>query len=310
MSRPAEDTRSLSTITIHTLILLLTTILTLAGNSLVCFAFYRNRRLRTITNFYVLSLALVDVVLGMISHPFNAIASGLRRWPFGANFCTFSGFLKFYFSGTSTGILTLAAINRYFCVLKPVLYRNLFTRKKTVVSILLVSIVTFTVSLSATLVPPLVFQWHPYYLFCEVKMDLDVRIDRALTSFLVAGFIVAPTCSIFLCYGSVYCAIRRHNSAVIPSLEEANGQGTVSAQEIKAYRVLLATVIAFFVCWSPAAIVRVLQRVVHITVPPFWQSLHTLAASCSTWINPIIYGVINRAMRKECLKLLRCRKEN
>ena len=160
MSRPAEDTRSLSTITTHTLILLLTTILSLIGKSLVCLAVYRNRRLRTITGFYVISLALVDIVLGTISHPFNTIASGLRRWPFDTRFCTFSSFLKFYFPGPSTGILTLAAINRYFCVLKPVLYRNLFTRKKTVVSILLVSIVTFTVSLSATLVPPLVFQWH------------------------------------------------------------------------------------------------------------------------------------------------------
>ena len=34
-------------------------------------------------------------------------------------------------------------------------------------------------------------------------MDLDVRIDRALTSFLVAGFIVASMSLIFLCYGSI-----------------------------------------------------------------------------------------------------------
>ena len=38
-------------------------------------------------------------------------------------------------------------------------------------------------------------------------MDLDVRIDRALTPFLVAGFIVASMSLIFLCYGSVYCKL-------------------------------------------------------------------------------------------------------
>ena len=100
------------------------------------------------------------------------------------------------------------------------------------------------------------------------------------------------------------------NSAVIPSLQQANGQGTVSAYEIQTSRVLLAAVIAFIACWLPAEVANVLERVTELDVPSFWQSFSSLVASCSSWINPVIYGMMNRAMRKEFLKLLRCREEN
>ena len=60
MTQPEEDTRSLPAVTIHSVILALSAILALMGNSLVCLAFYRNRRLRTVTDVYVLSLAVAD----------------------------------------------------------------------------------------------------------------------------------------------------------------------------------------------------------------------------------------------------------
>lgn len=62
MTQPEEDTRSLPVFAIHIVILTLSAIFALMGNSLVCLAFYRNRRLRTITNVYVLSLAVADIV--------------------------------------------------------------------------------------------------------------------------------------------------------------------------------------------------------------------------------------------------------
>ena len=117
-------------------------------------------------------------------------------------------------------------------------------------------------------------------------------------------------CLILSCYGSVYLVIRQHNFVVVPSLEDANGQGTLSAHVIQASRVLHDAVIAFCVCWIPATVVGVLEGIAQITVSSFWQSANTLAAAYSAWINPIIYGVMNRAMRKESLKLLRCRKES
>ena len=165
-------------------------------------------------------------------------------------------------------------------------------------------LLTLTTGLTATLVTPISFVWHPEYLFCEVSGNHDV-----LMSVYVTVFIGLPMSLILFCYGSVYLAIRRHNAAVNPSLQEAAGQGTVSAHEIQASRVLLATVTCFFVCWIPALAVSFLERVVHLPMPLFWQSLYGLSPALSSWINPVIYGVMNRLMRKEFLKLLRCQSQ-
>ena len=92
MNQTTEDTRSLPTVIIQTVIFVIMTVLSLAGNLLVCLAFYRNRRLRTVTNFFVLSLAITDMISAPLEYSFNTVAFGLRKWPFGVNFCQFNGF--------------------------------------------------------------------------------------------------------------------------------------------------------------------------------------------------------------------------
>lgn len=79
MEKTDDDQRSSLEVTIHTAILILTFILSLAGNSLLCLAFYRNRRLRTIANFYVLSLAVADMTMAVFYCPFGAVASSFRN---------------------------------------------------------------------------------------------------------------------------------------------------------------------------------------------------------------------------------------
>ena len=305
MSQSNEVIRSLPAVTTLAVILFFS----LAGNSLICIAFSRNRRLRTITNFYVLALAVTDIIASLFVHSFKTIASSLGNWPFGFNFCQFNGFLAFTWSFVLMNLLALTAVNRYFCIVKPHLYPTLFTKKKTVLSIMFVCVLTLAVNLTTTFLVPILFRWHSCYLFCQA-VSSNIPARKVLTSTLFTIVFSLPMCVILFCYGSVYRAIRRHNSAVIPSLQDANGQGTVSAHEIQASRVLLAAVIAFIVCWFPAEVANVLERVAELDVPSFWQSFSSLAAGCSSWINPIIYGITNRAMRKEFLKLLRCRQEN
>ena len=309
MSQPREDTRSLTEVAMNTTIAVLWSVLSVVGNSLVCFAFYRNRRLRTITNLYVLSLALTDIMSSTLVYPFIAVASGLRKWPFGFNFCQFNGFLGYLWAVVSIAILALTAVNRYFCVVKSQFYPTLFTKKKTVYSIIFVCLLMLAVGLTSALSAPVTFRWDPHYLMCRLA-NVESLAEKTLTIVFVSVFIGLPMSLIIFCYGSVYRSIRRHNSAVIPSLQEANGQGTLSAQEIQASRVLLAAVVGFCVCWIPAILISTLERVVRLVIPTFWQSFYILTASCTSWINPIIYGYMNRATRNEFLKVFRCRKGN
>ena len=125
-----EDTRSLPAVAIHSVILALSTIFALMGNSLVCLVFYRNRRLRTVTNFYVMSLPVADIMVSTFVLPFSTVASGYQEWPFNFAFCQFSGFTTYFWGTISINILVLTAVNRYICIVKPHLYPTLFTSEK------------------------------------------------------------------------------------------------------------------------------------------------------------------------------------
>ena len=232
--------------------------------------------------------------------PFATISIGLGKWPFNYDFCQFHGVLAFLWAQMSLNILALTAVNRYFCVIKPHLYPVLFTRKKTLVFILFVFLLTFTVLLTGVLAIPILFKWDPFYLFCSWSAD-EINNELSIT---LAGSVTFTMSLTLLCYASVYRTIRRHNSAVSPSLQTTTGQVTVSAHEIQASRVLTAAVIGFCICWVPLTIVRILQNWTHLSLPSFLLSFSSLFACFSSWINPVIHGVMNRAMRKEFFKLL------
>ena len=62
-------------------------------------------------DFYVLSL-----MAATFAFPFKAIASGLRMWPFGYDFCQFIGFFQPFWAEVSLCTQVLTAINRFFFV--------------------------------------------------------------------------------------------------------------------------------------------------------------------------------------------------
>lgn len=105
------------------------------------------------------------------------------------------------------------------------------------------------------------------------------------------------------CYNRVYRNIRQHNKNVIHSLQEAHKFG-ISAQEIKASRVLFAAVLGFIICWTPFIVISILVFGFHISIPPSTQSIYPIFCFISSWINPVIYGVMNRAMRREFQSIL------
>ncbi|XP_020617603.1 muscarinic acetylcholine receptor gar-3-like [Orbicella faveolata] len=306
MEQLNRDTRSHLEATTYTVIYSLMTVLSLAGNSLVCLSFYRNRRLRTISNFYVLSLAIADIIASTFFFPFSTVATGLRRWPFGYIFCQFNGFLVPYWSQVSTCSLAMASVNRYFCVLKPSKYRLFFTRKKAALSIVVMWVLLLVQAL-AFFALPVIYRWYPVSSYCRGTF-LDKITENIYYVFYGCFYVIAMSLVVF-CYSKVYRAIRQHNNAVIPSLQDANRVGSRSAQEIKASRVLFAAVVGFFVCWTPAIVTFLFEFGFLITVPPIVHSLYPTLCSFSSLINPVIYGVMNRAMRKEFENILFCRKD-
>lgn len=58
---------------------LLVALIAVVGNAIVIIAFLRERKLRKRTNFYILSLALADFLLGLLGIPFAILVNNLKQ---------------------------------------------------------------------------------------------------------------------------------------------------------------------------------------------------------------------------------------
>lgn len=77
-------------LTLYSIIFLLATI----GNSLVILTLVQNKRMRTITNVFLLNLAISDLFLGVFCMPFTLVGSILRNFIFGEIMCKLLPYLQ------------------------------------------------------------------------------------------------------------------------------------------------------------------------------------------------------------------------
>jgi len=62
-------------------------IITVFGNLAVLYAIRTEKRLRTVANLFILSLAFADLVVGFIVMPFSAANIIVGHWPFSTVIC-------------------------------------------------------------------------------------------------------------------------------------------------------------------------------------------------------------------------------
>ena len=146
----------------------------------------------------------------------------------------------------------------------------------------------------------------PKNLYCQGTSP-DERTERAIYIFFGCFFTV-PMLLVIFCYGSIYRVVKKHNTTIVPALQSTNYLRTISAQEIKTSRVIFAAVLGYCVCWTPLTFLLFLVFGFQVTISPVAQWVFVEITTFSSWINPIIYGVMNRSMRREFRNIVFFRK--
>ena len=112
-------------------------LLFLFGNFVTLLVMLLNRRLRTIPNMFVASLAVSDFSIGaLISVPLCIPTLVTSHWPFNDATFQFQGYIVMALVAVSVYTLALMPVNRYFRIVKPSKYRRYFTKKKTMMMLL------------------------------------------------------------------------------------------------------------------------------------------------------------------------------
>lgn len=82
------------------------------GNALVIISVQRNRKLRVITNYFVVSLAMADMLVALCAMSFNALQNLYGKWIFGPFMCNVYNSLDVYFSTASILHLCCISVDR------------------------------------------------------------------------------------------------------------------------------------------------------------------------------------------------------
>ncbi|KHN88550.1 Octopamine receptor 1 [Toxocara canis] len=116
------------------------------GNSLVIAAVMLRRRLRSATGLLILSLAVADLMVGVVILPFsiaNEVLDGF--WIFGDRWCTIWLTMDIWMCTASIYNLVAISIDRYIAILKPLNYPMLITKFRARCIVALVWLSSFVV---------------------------------------------------------------------------------------------------------------------------------------------------------------------
>lgn len=122
--------------TISFVFLLLILVISFFGNTLVIISFKTTKKLRTVTNYFVVSLAVADILIASVSMPiWGAFLITGPQWIFGLDLYKIWICVDIMCGVASIINLAAISIERYLCITFPLSYHQTMTSTKAVVII-------------------------------------------------------------------------------------------------------------------------------------------------------------------------------
>lgn len=282
---------------LFTVLYTLLTIVSLCGNSTVCYVVLRNKRMRTVTNFFLASQATSDVIMTFFNIPFIVMNEMTRSWPFGLVMCHLVDFIGVTSVYVSTFTLTAIAVDRHRVIVHPL--------KPRITMATAILITVFIWALSATLSLPLLF-WNRLrdvpssgdnYVVCHtVYPEPTTLYSQILTYGTFLFQYVIPLVVISTSYFSIGHKLWSRTAVgdVIESQQAANAR-----VKLRTTRMLVAVVAVFSICWLPLQVYMLVTYYLSASKHDFvYLSLHWFAM-LSVCISPIAFCLLNENFRND-----------
>ena len=184
------------------------TIVTIFGNSLVIFAVVRERHLKSATNYYIASLAVADLIVGVAVMPFNSVNKMTNDfWLFGDLWCDIWHSMDVFASTASINSLLFIALDRHSAISDPINYHTRWLSRYWVVFVALIWVCSAFISF------PAIAYWRwittEYVLNqCIFPDDIFYLIFSSLVSFYI------PLTIMVVVYIRIYRAATNQMNAI------------------------------------------------------------------------------------------------
>lgn len=248
------------------------------GNVLVLTVVARNRQLHTVTNIFISSLALADLLVCIVAQPMNAVfLYGLPPNPvYGMTRKASVSYVSMLASISNMAVLT---IDRYIAIASPMQYHHKANFKSAFIQLCLIWVISLGMGIPSGIIQSV------------------QRITKYYTLALVA--IIVPI------YIRIYLIARRQALIIARQTEHIEKDPKKKSDRENIAAKTIGSVLAVFIfCWLPLIVIPMIfrystdNRIVRRALK--WaQSV----ALCSSAVNPVIYSLKTQIFKKEVKKL-------
>lgn len=276
-------------------------VLAIVGNSMTLAAIFKNEKLQTTTNVYVGSLAVADLLVGIII-PLLTILGGLFHVGLtllsDVLFCTLYNVFYMFPMFCSAYHFMYIANDRHYAVVYPFKYNSTTSKSRTVFNLAVIWITALV-----TAVNPLfsINSKDTSHGKCDTKF-----VEKWYFLPAVAGPIFVHTVLASIFYGRIFVIAWKQNKKIHAAHVQGQNTKRISIRDLKAVKTLSITAGAFLLCWLPYLIycTTILFGDSSVSMPVYYL-VFSLALSNSC-MNVIIYAAWNQEFRKTFLSFRWC----
>ncbi|XP_013402807.1 RYamide receptor [Lingula anatina] len=290
-----------------TLILLYAVIIVLAigGNILVCYVVIAYQRMRTVTNYFIVNLAIGDILMAVFCIPMTFVANILLQyWPFGPFLCPVVLYIQIVSVFLSSFTLVAISLDRFRAIIFPLSQR--LSTKQAIFIICVIWFMCLAVALPTPVMSHLDEFSRCYEDWYKRSMEFHYTLCIMILQYFLPLFVLTFT---YLCIGIVTWVKKPPGEA-----EDGRDQ-RMAASKRKMIKMMITVVSLYAICWLPLHAIT-LASDLHPDIfyyehySKIWIASHWLAMSNSC-VNPIVYCWMNTKFKngyKYALRMCLCLK--
>ncbi|KAG7461068.1 hypothetical protein MATL_G00206150 [Megalops atlanticus] len=277
--------------------------LSTVGNLLVCLAVGINRRLRTVTNYFLVSLAVADICVGGLAIP-CAIMTDVGIPRHNLYLCLLMLSVLIMLTQSSIFSLLAVAVERYLAIFLPFRYHALMTPRNAGLVILVTWVLAFLIGL----VP--LMGWYktpPESGYCFFVFVVDMTY---MVYFNFFACVLAPLVVMFLIYAQIFVTVKRQVRRIAAERAQGEAQAKRAAsmrREMKTATSLFLVLFLFTVCWIPLHVINCfLLLCPRCTVPLPLLLAAIILSHANSAVNPFLYAYKMKAFRRSFKAIFLC----
>ncbi|KAL1771986.1 adenosine receptor A3 [Sigmodon hispidus] len=273
------------------------------GNMLVIWVVKLNPSLRTTTFYFIVSLALADIAVGVLVTPLAIVVSLEVEMHFYA--CLFLSCVLLIFTHASIMSLLAIAVDRYLRVKLTVRYRIVTTQRRIWLSLGLCWLLSFLVGLTP------MFGWNRKMTSTNLQnitiLPCNFRSVVSLEYMVFFSFItwiLIPLIIMCIIYLDIFYILRKKLSQNLSGFRETHA---FYGREFKTAKSLFLVLFLFALCWLPLSIINLVSYF-NPNISEVALYLGILLSHANSMMNPIVYACKIKKFKETIFLILRaCR---